>query len=61
MESYESIALKLAEDDYIWYLEKYIFYRYTFLYFHNDYSKEAAGIKSYESIALKLAEADYAW
>ena len=33
----------------------------AFIYFHNDWSKEAAGVNSYESIALKLAEADYAW
>ena len=30
-------------------------------YFHNDCSKETAGVKSYENITLKLVEDDYAW
>ena len=30
-------------------------------YFHNNCSKETAGLKSFDSIALKVVEDDYAW
>ena len=54
LESYESIALKLAKDDYAWFDIKMQLNTLLIVIFLNNF-------EFYESIALKLAKDEYAW